>query len=204
MSRTTGTRRKRMSIDKNTEVVVTNNTYGMFVWESKNGETSIELQSYGDEEFITYGELRKLKKYLTNMDLVITSVEDDDISIVDVARGLRIDKVYEEYFDLIEDVDIEDVDSEAEIDIQEFEDFILDSHSDEYETALKGNLKHIIINLSVDLYKQRKLSDREKTRLLLETRPKKERGDFLNDIEASLEAQLQNKRKGTLINGRGY
>ena len=188
MSRTTGTRRKRMSIDKNTEVVVTNNTYGMFVWESKNSETSIELQSYGDEEFITYGELRKLKKYLTNMDLVITSVEDDDVSIVDVARGLRIDKVYEEYFDLMEDVDIEDVDSEAEIDIQEFEDFILDSHSDEYETALKGNLKHIIINLSVDLYKQRKLSDREKTRLLLETRPKKERGDFLNDIEASLEA----------------
>lgn len=181
------TRRKRKSIDKNVEVVVANNTYGTFVWESRNGETSIVLEEHGDDEFLTYGELRKLKKYLENMELVITEVNEDDISIMDVARGLRIDDVYEEYFDLIEETDADEVDSEADIDINEFEDFILESDDDEFKQVLDSKLRDVIISGSVELYKNQKLASHSKTRMIRDTRPKAERDTFWSDIEASQE-----------------
>lgn len=181
------TRRKRKSIDKNVEVVVANNTYGTFVWESRNGETSIVLEEHGDDEFLTYGELRKLKKYLENMELVITEVNEDGISIMDVARGLRIDDVYEEYFDLIEETDADEVDSEADIDINEFEDFILESDDDEFKQVLESKLRDVIISGSVELYKNQKLASHSKTRMIRDTRPKAERDTFWSDIEASQE-----------------
>lgn len=181
------TRRKRKSIDKNVEVVVANNTYGTFVWESRNGETSIVLEEHGDDEFLTYGELRKLKKYLENMELVITEVNEDDVSIMDVARGLRIDDVYEEYFDLIEETDANEVDSEADIDINEFEDFILESDDDEFKQVLESKLRDVIISGSVELYKNQKLASHSKTRMIRDTRPKAERDTFWSDIEASQE-----------------
>lgn len=181
------TRRKRKSIDKNVEVVVANNTYGTFVWESRNGETSIVLEEHGDDEFLTYGELRKLKKYLENMELVITEVNEDGVSIMDVARGLRIDDVYEEYFDLIEETDANEVDSEADIDINEFEDFILESDDDEFKQVLESKLRDVIISGSVELYKNQKLASHSKTRMIRDTRPKAERDTFWSDIEASQE-----------------
>lgn len=181
------TRRKRKSIDKNVEVVVANNTYGTFVWESKNGETSIVLEEHGDDEFLTYGELRKLKKYLENMELVITEVNEDGVSIMDVARGLRIDDVYEQYFDLIEETDPDEVDDEADIDIDEFEDFILDSDDDEFKHILDSKLRDVIIRGSVQLYKEQKLASHSKTKMIRETRPKADRDSFWSDIEASLE-----------------
>lgn len=181
------TRRKRKSIDKNVEVVVANNTYGTFVWESKNGETSIVLEEHGDDEFLTYGELRKLKKYLENMELVITEVNEDGVSIMDVARGLRIDDVYEQYFDLIEETDPDEVDDEAGIDIDEFEDFILDSDDDEFKQILDSKLRDVIIRGSVQLYKEQKLASHSKTKMIRETRPKADRDSFWSDIEASLE-----------------
>lgn len=181
------TRRKRKSIDKNVEVVVANNTYGTFVWESKNGETSIVLEEHGDDEFLTYGELRKLKKYLENMELVITEVNEDGVSIMDVARGLRIDDVYEQYFDLIEETDPDEVDDEADIDIDEFEDFILDSDDDEFKQILDSKLRDVIIRGSVQLYKEQKLASHSKTKMIRETRPKADRDSFWSDIEASLE-----------------
>lgn len=181
------TRRKRKSIDKNVEVVVANNTYGTFVWESRNGETSIVLEEHGDDEFLTYGELRKLKKYLENMELVITEVNEDGVSIMDIARGLRIDDVYEEYFDLIEETDANEVDSEADIDINEFEDFILESDDDEFKQVLESKLRDVIISGSVELYKNQKLASHSKTRMIRDTRPKAERDTFWSDIEASQE-----------------
>lgn len=183
------TRRKRKSIDKNVEVVVANNTYGTFVWESRNGETSIVLEEHGDDEFLTYGELRKLKKYLENMELVITEVNEDGVSIMDVARGLRIDDVYEEYFDLIEETDANEVDSEADIDINEFEDFILESDDDEFKQVLESKLRDVIISGSVELYKNQKLASHSKTRMIRDTRPKAERDTFWSDIEASQEQE---------------
>lgn len=181
--------RKRKLIDRDTEVVIANNTYGMFVWESRNGDTSIVLEEHGDEEFITYGELRKLKKYLANMDIIITAVnsDDDDITIMDVARGLRIRKVYEDYFKFIENMDEDEADQEMNVDVDSIEDFILDSDVDEYKEAFDSTLKEAIIEASVELYKRHELGEHGKIRLIQKSRPKDERGDFWSDIDASNE-----------------
>lgn len=187
MSQRTNQRRKRKSIDKDTEIVIANNTYGMFVWESRNGEISIELNEHGDEEYVSYRELRQLKKYLSNMKLIITSVNDDDVSIMDVARGLRIDDVYLEYFDLVEELNEEEANEKDEIVIDDFEDFIIDSDVDEFEKALKSQMRPTIINTSVELYKTGQLVNRDKTKLIQKTRPKDVREDFWSDIEATFD-----------------
>ena len=187
MSQRTSQRRKRKSIDKDTEIVIANNTYGMFVWESRSGDMSIELNEHGDEEYVSYRELRQLKKYLANMKLVITAVNDDDVSIMDVARGLRIDDVYLEYFDLIEELNEEEANKEDEIVIDDFEDFIVDSYVDEFEEALKSKMRPTVINTSVELYKTGQLVNRDKTKLIQKTRPKDVREDFWSDIEATFD-----------------
>ena len=181
--------RKRKLIDRDTEVVIANNTYGMFVWESRNGDTSIVLEEHGDEEFITYGDLRKLKKHLANMNIIITAVnsDDDDITIMDVARGLRIRKVYEDYFKFIENMDEDEADQETNVDVDSIEDFILASHVDEYEEAFNSSLKEAIIEASVELYKRHELGEHGKIRLIQKSRPKDDRGDFWSDIDASNE-----------------
>lgn len=190
--------RKRKLIDRDTEVVIANNTYGMFVWESRNGDTSIVLDEHGDEEFITYGELRKLKKYLTNMDIVITAVnsEEGDVSIMDIARGLRIRKTYEDYFKIIENLDEDEAEDVENIDADAIEDFILDSDVDDYKEAFDSSLKETIIETSVELYKRHELGDHGKIRLIQKSRPEDERGDFWSDIDASSEDQSLKKERG--------
>ena len=176
---------KRKSIDKNVEVVIANNTYGMFVWESRNGETSLFMEERGDEEFVSYGELRRLKKHLANMDLIIKEVDDDDISIMDIARGLRIEETYKKYFQLVCDLDEDDAELERDIEVEDFDDFILDSDIESFRESLDSPLEKAVVAGSVELYKERKLADREKTHLIKMLRPKEEQGDFWADIEAS-------------------
>lgn len=187
MSHTTKLHHKRKPIDRETEVIVANNTYGMFVYESRNGDLSIQLEEHGDDDYVTYGQLRKLKKYLADMSLVIIGVNDDNVSIMDIARGLRVSDVYEKYFDLVEDMDSEEVTVDDELDIDNFEDFVLNSTAEEFKEAFDSKLQNAVIRTTVELYKQQRLASHEKTQMVRNSRPKDERGDFWNDIEASQE-----------------
>lgn len=187
MSQRISQRRKRKSIDKDTEVVIANNTYGMFVWESKNGETSFSLNEHGEEEYVSYRELRQLKKYLQNMKLIIVAVNDDSVSIMDVARGLRIDDVYTKYFNLVEGLDEKEAEDEEDIIIDNFEDFILDSDIDEFKDALDSEMRPTVISTTVELYKMNKLANRDKTRLIQKTRPKDVQEYFWSDVEATFD-----------------
>ena len=190
MSReTTATRHRRKTIDKNIEVVVSNGTYGMFVFESKNQELSLDLNGHGDDDFVSYGELRKLKKFLGNMQLLITEVDSDEVSIMDVARGLRIDDVYTEYMDLVEGIDSEEAEGVDSLDIDAMEDFVVDSDTDEFKKALDSKFRHTVVDTAVEMYKERRLSDHAKIDLIKKTRPgnSDDRSDFFSDIDASLD-----------------
>lgn len=179
-------RRKRLSIDKDVEVIIANNTYGKFVYASRMGDLSLGFEGHGDDEVVTFGELRKLKPFLQNMELIITEVNDDEVTIADVVNGLHIRKVYDDYFELVADVDDpKDVD---QIDPYELEDVIEDGNVRDFEDLLRSSLRRSVILTAVAMYKEGRLSDRRKLKLIEETRPgdEHEQEYFWNDIEASL------------------
>lgn len=177
-------RRKRKIIDPSTEIVVANNTYGMFAYESNNGVLSFVLEENGDEEYITYAEARKLKKYFENMSLLIIDVNsEEDISIMDVVRGLRLTDVYKSYLELVEGFEEDEFDEVEALYAEALADFCVDSELDDFKKALKTPLINAVIMTTVEMYKQRRLSDRDKQDLV-NTRGE----DFWADIDVSVRA----------------
>lgn len=183
---TTTKRRKRKLVDNDVEVVVINNAKGMFVYESKNGDLSIELSNFGETEYVTYGELRKLKPFLANGQLVISEVNDDDTTIMDVVRGSRLTKLYDDILGTVLGYDPEEFDNVDLIESTDIEEAVLESDEDEFADMLKSKVRSRIIEITVGLYKDRRLSDRDKIELIEETRPEGEQETFWSDINASM------------------
>lgn len=180
-------RRKRKTIDKDVEVIVTNNTYGMFMYEGSYADMIFSADSRGDEDYVSYGDLRKLKKYMRTMELLITEVNDDDVSIMDVARGLHIDDVYKQFFELVLDEEEETFDDVDSIDVEEIDYFIKECNVDEFKEALEAPFGDTIIAITTELYKRHEIGDPRKLTLVKKTRPKEEQDAFWADIEASAE-----------------
>ncbi|MCC4359210.1 hypothetical protein DKZ29_06140 [Limosilactobacillus reuteri] len=177
-------RRKRKIIDPSTEIVVANNTYGTFAYESKNGVLSIVLEENGDEEYITYSEARKLKKYFENMSLLIIDVNsDEDISIMDVVRGLRLTDVYSSYLKFVEGFNEDEFDEVEALYSDALADFVVDSDIDEFKEALKTPLRNAIVMTTVEMYKQRRLTNRDKQDLV-----NNRDEDFWADVDVSVKA----------------
>ena len=47
-------------VDPDTEVIVMNNVKGSFFYKSRDGQTVLDLDEFGDEEYVTFGELKKM------------------------------------------------------------------------------------------------------------------------------------------------
>lgn len=179
--------RRRKSIDKQTELVITNNIFGEFDWETKNGDVSIILNDRGDYDFAEFGELRKMKPYLEKLKVLITEVNDDEVSIMDVADGFRIGDVYSDFFKYIEGLSVDEVTPDDVIDVEDVEDFIIDSDADEFKEALDSNLRLMLIEYGVNLYRQHKLNDYEKLEAIKQSRNLSpvEAEEFWSDVMAS-------------------
>ena len=107
-------------IDKDLEITVVNNIRGSFVYSNRG--TIIELDSFGDEDFLTYGELKTMvsgryKSLLQNFSLLITDVDSDEYTLEDVIKQLKLSKYYEKIKSLTDEDD-------SEVDQDVFEDFI--------------------------------------------------------------------------------
>ncbi|MFT9003220.1 MAG: hypothetical protein ABF991_00765 [Liquorilactobacillus hordei] len=183
-------RKKRISIDKETEIFIQSNLGGSFFWEDVHKTTFIKFEERGDEETVTFGELRtmlsQLRPYFTDMRLIISDVLDEDVSIMDVATALHIEKTYEDYFEYIEDVDLDSVDNSTTIASSDFEYFIKESDIEDYKKALKSSVKNPIIENSVDIYRKDRSLDGEKMDLISRIIDDKE-DLFWNDVKASQE-----------------
>ena len=110
-------------IDKDLEITVVNNIRGSFVYSNRG--TIIELDSFGDEDFLTYGELKTMvsgryKSLLQNFSLLITDVDSDEYTLEDVIKQLKLSKYYEKIKSLTDEDD-------SEVDQDVFEDFIRES-----------------------------------------------------------------------------
>lgn len=97
-------RRRRVSIDRNVEIVVVSNVIGRFFYENPRMTQIIDLQHIGDEEYVTVGDLRTIlntsRKTIEGFDLLLTEVVDGSHDLEDVLIFLGIDRKYKEFFSL--------------------------------------------------------------------------------------------------------
>lgn len=182
--------RKRLkTINRDTEVIIQNNTHGKFYWESLNHSTVIMLNDQNDEDFIRFGELRmmisQLRPYLENMRIIISSVEDEKLSVIDVADALHIGKAYRDYFDKIADIDPKDVVTDQDIQSTDIENFIMDSDIEDFEKAMKTSLRDTLIEGSVFLHKRGELGDYAKMQSVANAISTTDKDSFWQDIDAS-------------------
>lgn len=176
-------KRVRKQIPADLEVTVANNTDGMFEYQSPNKVLTLNLEKHGDEEFVNFEDLRQLKRYLEDFSLVIVDVNSDEYSVIDIARSLRVNRSYEEYFKSILGLSDEEMEEEYDIDLEELDDFILDSSLEEYKEQLSSRIKKAIIERSVVLYRNDELNDYSKLQALKATRPKSEHETFLEYVK---------------------
>ena len=125
----------------------------------------------------------ELKRYLEDFSLVIVDVNSDEYSVIDIARSLRVNRSYEEYFKSILGLSDEEMEEEYDIDLEELDDFIKDSTLEEYKVQLEGRIKKTIIERSVALYREGELNDYSKLQALKATRPVDERETFLDYVK---------------------
>lgn len=146
-------------INKDLEITVVNNVRGSFVYSNRG--TRIELDSFGDEDFLTYGEIKtmvsgKNKSLLQNFSLLITEVDSDEYTLEEVLKQLKLLKYYEKIKSLTDD-------DELDVNQDIFKDFIKDSTLSELTEKLKDtNLKYPLIDTAVELYKHKDFNDYDK------------------------------------------
>lgn len=91
----------RKKIDKNLEVTVTSLVRnGTFHYSNKTETVIIDLEEFGDDDFIDFASLKQMmarsKSILEDFNLLITGVEDDEITIEDVVSDLKLSDGYKE------------------------------------------------------------------------------------------------------------
>ena len=178
----------RKVIDRNTEVVITNNIYASFNYSDRG--IHFELSEFGDEDYLTFGELKTLstsksKRVLQNMHILVTEVlTEEDIELEDVLEQLKLDKHYKIVRDLF---GVEEVTTDS------FKDFLKESSAKEIKEVFKkhGFLKSILSETAVELYKKSDI-DAGVMEEILTGLGIKDVYSFLDDIRASqkpIEAQ---------------
>lgn len=174
-------------IDKDTEIVIKNNTHGGFFYQSRNGEMVIDLDEHGDEDRVTFGELVKnasrLRKALKRLNLIIIEViSDDGVTISDVVERLKVKDSYDELLSLsgdkLEDVDVIDTDM--------IEEFVQDSSAERIHKILSNNksaLHYTIAETITELYRRNEMSDLNKTNEVSRLLGYEISSHFWNEIE---------------------
>lgn len=159
-------RRRRVAIDRNTEVVVISNVIGNFYYENPRMATIIDLNHIGDEEYVTVGDLRTIvnsdRKILEGFQLLITEVLDNQYELEDVLIFLGLDRKYEEYFSLTNGR--KSINGASDI-----KDFLTNTPFKSFEKIMKNidpKLRTRIIESAVTLFKLKEFGDYNKMQLI--------------------------------------
>ncbi|HFI0463184.1 TPA: hypothetical protein ACGO1T_000528 [Streptococcus suis] len=146
----------RKKIERDTEIYVSNNIYSSFSYSDDRG-ASLDLTEHGDEDSLTFGELKSLasgrgKAALQKMYLLITDVADPEIELDDVVRQLKLEKYYNKAKELFEEKDNLSVDS--------FSDFLINGNLEKIKQSLEDDyLRAVIVETAVHLYSKNKIQD---------------------------------------------
>lgn len=148
--------RKRVNVDRSTEVVFINNINSRFIYSDPRTMTSYELQEKGDTDVITVDELMRMKnnhpRILKEYWILLTDVYSDDIILEDVITFLGLEEVYKQAYSFDELEHLLTKDS--------FEVF------NKVWSSASDSLKRRILDNAVELYRNDKMSDIFKIQLI--------------------------------------
>jgi len=161
-------RRRRVAVDRNTEVVIVSNTIGRFYYSNPRMTTIIDLNKIGDEEYITVGDLRTIlnssRKIIEGFQILITEVVDSEYTLEDVLLFLGLDRKYEEYFSLNKKFNQSGVATAGDI-----KEFITNTSASAFEKVMQNidpKLRARIIEASVALFKLKEFGDYNKMQII--------------------------------------
>ena len=145
--------RKKMDLD--IEVLVQNNRRGILNYNDGRGAL-IELQEYGDEEYVSMRTLKSLstgrnKNLLRTLSLIIIDVIDEEVTLEDVLAELRLTKYY--------DKAKKDMDTEDDLNVDVMDEFLEDASLDDIKRVMKNkNLRTCISERIIEKYKEGDIS----------------------------------------------
>ena len=157
--------RERVKIDKNTQIKIANNLVGSFYYGHERMMRDIEFRELGEDDYISFEELSliksKSKSVLQDMMIVISDVDDDEVTVADVLEALKLTAIYNDYKKLVgvdegENLDGRELLGLFKLDADEFED-IFKPNKDK-RNPMTPQLRTQIAKLAVHLYKEGELS----------------------------------------------
>lgn len=185
-------------VNRDTEVIIVNNTKGGFS-ERIPGGISIVLNEYGDTAYINHGELVKLlgrgragRRKFEKMDIVISEVVTDGVTIKNITDELRLTKPYEELHGLLDTEFTDDIDY---IDVDKIDLFLNECEYDELEKIMnnkKSYVRKTLAEHAADLHKRGELNDFNKMSIIATGLGQNERDiqSFWTDIREANKYQV--------------
>ena len=141
--------RKKMDLD--IEVLVQNNRRGILNYNDGRGAL-IELEEYGDEEYVSMRTLKSLstgrnKTLLRTLSLIIIDVISEEVTLEDVLEELRLTKYY--------DKAKEDMAIEEDLNAEVIDKFLDDASLDDIKRVMKNkNLRTCVSERIIEKYKE--------------------------------------------------
>lgn len=138
-------------MDLDIEVLVQNNRRGILNYNDGRGAL-IELEEYGDEEYVSMRTLKSLstgrnKTLLRTLSLIIIDVIDEEVTLEDVLEELRLTKYY--------DKAKEDMAIEEDLNAEVIDKFLDDASLDDIKRVMKNkNLRTCVSERIIEKYKE--------------------------------------------------
>lgn len=138
-------------MDLDIEVLVQNNRRGILNYNDGRGAL-IELEEYGDEEYVSMRTLKSLstgrnKTLLRTLSLIIIDVIDEEVTLEDVLEELRLTKYY--------DKAKEDMAIEEDLNAEVIDKFLDDASLDDVKRVMKNkNLRTCVSERIIEKYKE--------------------------------------------------
>lgn len=160
-------RRKRVVVDKNTEIIVTNNTPHRLIVDNPRMQSSLDLESHGDSDYLTVADLRVImntnKRILEGFDLILTDVADGSYELEDVIVYLGLERAYNDYFSLSPNW------KRGQVSESDIKDFILKSNPQRFKEVMNNvddKLRKTIIQTAIVLFKLNEFGDYNKMQVI--------------------------------------
>lgn len=158
-------RRRRVNIDRNVEVLIVNNTFGRLVFNNSRMTAKVDMQDYGDDQYITVGDLKTMtssaKKMFESFEILIVDILDDEYELEDLLNFVGLFEQYSKFFG-------NDV---KELNVGDMNSFIINSSEKQFEGLMRKAsrpLRFKIAQNSAVLIKAKRLSNMNKIAILEE------------------------------------
>lgn len=175
-------------IDKDFEVSIVNNSRGRFFYSSPNGDFIIDMEEQGDEDYVSFGDLKSLmsrsRKFLIDLDIVINDVIGDEYTLEEVITSLKLKDSYDELLSLNGEK-LSEVDN---IDITIIEEFVKETKPEKIDKILKNKkskVRYALAEAIVAMYRDGELSDYNVMKDTAENLGHDDIQAFWTDVEAS-------------------